>query len=153
MDDPLHDPQGGSRAKRRQADCMGVLAAVERCFDRAPEGDARWTERLLERLPALRSAMREHFEEEERGPLHNELAIHNPHLADQFQSLREEHPRLLDSIDTVIDRAQELRHPKVHELRVLDAHVQLLAARLRRHEAVENELMLEAIYQEIGGQG
>ena len=57
---------------------------------------------------------------------------------------------MLDSLDRVIEMGRTLRQPEIHELRELNAHVQLFIATIRRHEAEENEIIMGAYWDELG---
>ena len=57
---------------------------------------------------------------------------------------------MLDSLDSLLRKAERLHEPETLDLRELSAHVQLFAARFRRHEAAENELVVEAYWNDIG---
>jgi len=131
-------------------ECMQVVSELEACLDQPPDDSNRWVARLLEHLPGLSRTMREHFKEEEGGLLYAELPYKRPRFAVRLEALREEHPRLLVEIDKVIDVTGSLHEAEVYELRELNARIQLLVARLRRHEAAENELIFEAYWEDIG---
>ncbi len=129
-------------------ECMEVVAEIERSVDRTP--DRGWVADLVERLPRLREALIDHFADEESGTLYGTMPLTFPHLAERFEALKHEHPRLLAHVDNLLERAGHLDDPKPYELRELDARMQLLLARIRRHEAQENELVFEAVWHEIG---
>jgi uncharacterized protein YqcC (DUF446 family) len=132
------------------ASCMELVSELERCLDRRPLDPERWLADVSERLTRLGVAMREHFVAEESGPLFRNLPLQHPRLADSLARLEAEHPVMLDRLDAVLERAAALRNPQDFELRELNARVQLLVARIRRHEAAENELVLEAHWDQIG---
>jgi hypothetical protein len=152
-DDPSTEPGKTDSFQETLDDhreCMEVVSEMEACLDQPPDDSARWVARLLERLPGLARTMREHFEDEEGGLLYAELPQRSPHIAVRLAALKEEHPRMLDEIEKTIDIAGSLREAELHELRELNARIQLLVARIRRHEAAENELIFEAYWEDIG---
>lgn len=131
-------------------ECMQVVSEVEACLDRQPDDPVRWVARLLEHLPVLLRTMREHFVDEEGGQLYGELPTRRPQVAARLDALKNEHPHMLAEIEEIIDVAGDLRRAELYELRELNARVQLLVARLRRHEAAENELIYEVYWDDIG---
>ena len=147
-DESAARPRPIDEAKRGHRECMEVLAEVERCVDRTP--DEAWVTDLMRCLPNLRESLQRHFTEEESGTLYDTMPMVFPHLSRRFEELRSEHPRLLENVDEILGKAEKLEAPETYELRELDAHVQLLLARIRRHEAQENELVFEAVWREVG---
>ena len=131
-------------------ECMAYVSKLEACLDHQPDDSSLWIGQLLDHLPGLARTMREHFEDEERGPLFAELPQRHPHVSDRLDALKNEHPRMLVEIDKIIDLTGGMRDAEVYELRELNARIQLFVARLRRHEAAENELMYELYWNDIG---
>ena len=130
--------------------CMAVVAEVETILDRQPDRAGKWLATLREKLPELRRTLETHFAGEEGGPLFRQLPIQAPQLSGRLSRLEEEHAGILVSVDSLADRADALDDPEVYELRELNAQVQLLVATIRRHEAEENELVMQANWDEIG---
>ncbi|MDH3591914.1 MAG: hemerythrin domain-containing protein [Planctomycetota bacterium] len=131
--------------------CMKLVVEVENCLDRHPDHAERWVADLEGTLTKLIAAMREHMKGEEAGPIFRTLPESYPRLAGPLARLESEHAELLNDADAVIDRIRALRDPEVFELRELNARTQLFIARFRRHEAAENEIVLEAYWDDIGG--
>ena len=130
--------------------CMAVVSEVESILDRQPDRGGKWLALLREKLPELRSTLATHFAGEEGGPLFRQLPIQAPQLSGRLTRLEEEHAGILVSVEALADRAEKLEDPEVYELRELNAQVQLLIATIRRHEAEENELVMQANWDEIG---
>jgi len=131
-------------------ECMQFVSALEACLDRQPDGSGRWVADLLEHLPGLARTMREHFEGEERGPLYGDLPQRRPRTATRLEALKVEHPLMLAEIAKIIDIAGDMGDAEIYELRELNARIQLFVARLRRHEAAENELIFEVYWDDVG---
>jgi len=129
---------------------MRLVADVELILGQPPDREGEWVGRLLAKLPMLSAAMRAHFAAEEQGALFAELPVKKPRLAQQIDKLGIEHGKLLESLDRVIEMAKSMRQPETHELRELNAHVQLFIATIRRHEAEENEIIMGAYWDELG---
>ena len=130
--------------------CMQRVSDLEACLDCHPDDSGRWVARLLEHLPALARTMGEHFQDEERGTLFTDLSLRRPWIVTRLESLKEEHPQMLHEIEKLIDLAGNLRTAETYELRELNARIQLFVARLRRHEAAENELIFEVYWDDFG---
>ena len=130
--------------------CMQLLSEVEECLDRPPDDPAGWISDLKRKLTELATALDEHFTGEEAGPVFRKLPIHHPRLAGPLKKLEDEHATMRSDLKTVRGKADELDDPEVFELRELNARVQLFVARLRRHEAAENEIVIQAYWDEVG---
>ena len=125
-------------------ECMEVVSELEACLDRQPDREGQWIADLVAKLEHLAETMREHFREENDG-LYVQLPIKFPRLSNRLEKLKGEHGKILKTIDRTTAMARRLNEPELHELRELNAHVQLLVATIRRHEAEENELVIEAL--------
>jgi hypothetical protein len=130
--------------------CMQGVVAIEHCLDREPDLEGRWLAELTAKLSEVRQQLADHFEIEEQGPLYRELPIRYPHLADSIERLLKEHPMMLEQTGAAIAHAERLQSPELYELRELSARTQLLVARIRRHEAEENEMAFSAMWDEMG---
>ena len=132
------------------AGCLKLLTELEACLDRPAGESERWLSELRAKLGELDTAMRRHFEGEEAGPVFRELPQRHPRLAAPLGKLEAEHREMLEQMESVQRKADALDVPTDYELRELNARVQLLVARIRRHEAAENELVIQAHWDEIG---
>lgn len=129
---------------------MKLVSELENCLDRRPTDPERWVADLRDRLSRLKGALGEHFEREESGPLFRDLPVRHPRLAEPLARLEAEHPVMVEELSEALRRAETLESPEEFELRELNACAQLLVARIRRHEAAENELVIQAHWDEIG---
>jgi hypothetical protein len=143
-------PASIQHALDEHRECMAYVTKLEACLDHQPDDTSRWIGQLLDHLPGLARTMRDHFEDEERGPLFSELPQRHPRIGDRLDALKNEHPRMLAEIDKIIELTGGMRDAEVYELRELNARIQLFVARLRRHEAAENELMYELYWNDLG---
>jgi hypothetical protein len=154
MSDEQHTGTGRTESIQDTLDdhreCMQIVSEIEACLDRQPDDSGRWVGRLLEHLPELARTMREHFVDEERGALFTELPLRRPRIADRLEALKDEHPRMLSEVEKIIEIAGGLKEAEIYELRELNARIQLFVARLRRHEAAENELVYEVYWDDVG---
>lgn len=131
--------------------CMQAVADVEGCLDRKPDDPPRWVAELKRRLAALRESLGHHFEGEEAGPMFRELPTRHPRLAPRLADLEAEHATMIEAMDRLLEKAGALGpEPETFELRELNARTQLLVANIRRHEAAENEIVVQAYWDEVG---
>jgi hemerythrin-like domain-containing protein len=131
-------------------ECMQIVAEVEACLDEAPDREGRWLGRLLPKLETLAGTLRSHFRGEEEASLYREVPERFPRFADTLQRLLAEHADILARAQDLVRRAGALDHTRIHELREFNAGAQMLVASIRRHEAEENEVVLNAHWQEVG---
>lgn len=129
---------------------MRAVSTIEAQLDRGPGANGDWVLGLLEELPRLCETLRCHFSEEQEGPLYRSLPVTHPRLATRLAKLEAEHSTVLAAIEEAIRRGRELSDPQLYEMREYNAQLQLLIARIRRHEAEENEIILEAHWDEVG---
>jgi hypothetical protein len=130
--------------------CMEVVAEVEKCLDRQPDREGQWIARLCDCLPRLASTLRAHFRVEQEGQLYRKLPISFPRFAHRLEQLEAEHVRILETVDGIVARAKGMERPQAFEMRELNAQAQLLIATIRRHEAEENEIVIQAHWDEVG---
>jgi hypothetical protein len=101
-------------------------------------------------LEGLRALLEAHFAgEEDADGLHEVVGRATPHLLPAVQHLFDEHREFLADLEGLTARACELAAGPVAEL---CAGVNALAARLRAHEARENDLFGESVYADVGSQ-
>jgi hypothetical protein len=129
---------------------MRVVSEVEECLDGPPDREGRWIGRLAGKLPTLAGSLRAHFAEERGGALYQDIPLKHPRFSRQLERLAAEHGRILETVEALIRAAETLRLAEIHELREYNARLQLLIANIRRHEAEENELIVSALWDEVG---
>ena len=101
-------------------------------------------------LERLRELLAEHFAGEEASDgLHEAIGGGTPHLLPAVQHLFDEHREFVADLDGLTGRARELVEGPLADLR---AGVAGLIARLRDHEARENDLFGESVYTDVAGQ-
>lgn len=131
-------------------ECMNLVAELEGCLDRRPEPAAEWLASVTDCLKRLRGSLAEHFRDETEGWLYREMPLRRPRFAPALERLEAEHPEILQEFDGVTQKAEALTDPERHHVRELAGHLQLLTARLRRHEAEENEILIAAAVEDTG---
>ena len=130
--------------------CMQLVAEVESSLDRKVEDARVWVDDLLGKLDHLETSLRQHFQGEEAGPIYRSLPDQHPRVAGKLAELEAEHPVMLEELQVILNKARELETPEAHELRELNGRTQLFIARIRRHEAAENELVLRTYWNDVG---
>jgi iron-sulfur cluster repair protein YtfE (RIC family) len=130
--------------------CMQLVAEVEASLDRKVEDVRVWVEDLLGKLDHLEASLRQHFKGEEAGPMYRSLPDQHPRVAGKLAELEAEHPAMLQELQVILTKARGLEKPEAHELRELNGRTQLFIARIRRHEAAENELVLRTYWNDVG---
>lgn len=128
--------------------CLALLKRVETCVHGGPEpidGD-----QLRELLQKLDKTLRKHFKGEEEG-FFAQLPVEQPWLAESFATLEKEHETILSSLDALIETAgKPLDGADGSALSALKIQAQRLILTLRRHEAQENELVMDAHWYTLG---
>ena len=129
--------------------CLQVLVEVEDSLARRQE-DGGWSATILDRLSVLHVTLRRHFQGEEKG-LFRRLEIDYPELSSQVKKLEEEHPAILALLQATIEQAAGLgTNPEDSLSRELAAQVKRLAAKVRRHEAAETDLVMAPHWNTFG---
>jgi hypothetical protein len=127
--------------------CRKLIGEVEDCLNVDPADPEQWVSTLHDAVRNLARGLQEHFQSEENGPLFSALPASHPHLATALGELKEEHSEILDDVASALARANALHGPERFQLRELTARVQILVARICRHEAQENELVIRAHWE------
>jgi hypothetical protein len=147
--EPL-DPALADHTLAEHRETMQAVVAVENFHNREPDPPERWIAAVVEELARAGAALRAHFAEETLGPLFRQVPLARPRFAGKLERLEAEHGRLLEALAEAQAHGRRLADPQLHELREFNARVQLLVARIRRHEAEENEVALQAFWDETG---
>ena len=103
---------------------------------------------LLPRLQQFRSVLVAHFESEEAvGGFYDTMRSMAPRQVGRASQLEREHLALLVDIDRVAERARACLAGPVA---AVCAEAGAMARRLRRHEASEDDLLLDTLYIDLG---
>jgi hypothetical protein len=81
------------------------------------------------------------------------LLSDHPRFGPQISKLVAEHPRIIQLFTAAANHAAPSGSPEQRENGALVSHVQLALATLKRHEAEENEMIMNAYWDDLGGQG
>ncbi len=145
-------PTGGRLPDVEHRSCLEAVVALEQALSHTPDRRGSWLEALRGELDDLGAALLAHFEEEKASDLYASLAIRVPQYSARLDELMAEHDEILRHLETVREEARKLdQDAELFQLRELNAHAQMLAAIIRRHEAEENEMVMRAYWQETGG--
>lgn len=111
-----------------------------------------WAPELTRRVSALVEQLRMHFSGEAESSLFNEIRERTPQMTGRLSALALEHSEILKAFRDVVEGAKSL--PAGQEA---PARLALMTRRaisiLRRHEAEENELIMCAFWDDLGGTG
>jgi hypothetical protein len=111
-------------------------------------GDARDLRDLLERLREARGLVVTHFSSEEApGGFYDLLRGAAPSYLGRIDQMQREHQAMLGDLDRLLERAQACLDGPIAEI---FQDVADLARRLQRHEARENEVLLDSMYTDLG---
>ncbi|MCA9213359.1 MAG: hemerythrin domain-containing protein [Planctomycetales bacterium] len=111
--------------------------------------------RFTKLLADLRDHLAMHFAlEEAYGYFDDPLSV-APHLSEQAESLRTQHGQLYGELARLAETAQDIsrRDSDPRAIRNLARCFMEFHDRLQQHEEDENELIMEALYVDIGGSG
>jgi len=131
--------------------CMRVVSDLEGFLATPATPRGAWIAGLIERLDRLCGTLKAHFESEQDGPLFRKLPLAKPRLAERLDRLEKEHAEILEAGRSTRNRAAELEDDaEAYRLHELNARVQLLIAKIQRHESEENEIVLDAHWSDLG---
>src|SRR5574341_1183181 len=106
---------------------------------------------LLTGLAELRAALVAHFlREEEAEGLFDMIRSMAPRLLERMTQLEHEHQSILEDIDALGARARACLAGPVAEVL---GEARAVTRRLRNHEAAEDEVLLDTVYNDLGQGG
>lgn len=127
-----------------------LLTEVEKHVDAASNDSVGWARGVTGVLEELVGKLRAHFEKEEGGCLYTEVPIAAPRYAATCTRLLGEHAEMLSGFATVQERLHLLADERIGDVEGVAGRIRMLIASLRRHEAEENELLMSALWEDIG---
>ncbi len=116
-----------------------------------PKTGAGWSGELGGMLEELQGLLKEHFGGEAEAKLFEQTIASAPHLTTQLTKLAKEHSQILQAFRAALEQAQKLDSGDQEQVRGLQRKVQLALATLRRHESEENEIIMRAYWEDMGG--
>lgn len=130
---------------RRRHPC---LESIDALVDQPADEDAAWLVTLRKRLDELSDALERHYAAEEEGDLYGLVPRQHPRFRQALVRLLAEH----DGIRSALGELSQATHAAAAKP-WLGARVRLqaklLVARIRRHEAREDEILLEAALEDL----
>jgi hemerythrin-like domain-containing protein len=96
---------------------------------------------VVQRLTRLRDELDRHYAEEEEGGCLEEAECRSPSVAPEVRRVKCEHNALRLDMDRLVALAQTFREP-LADLVELDQQFRQFAARLKKHEAAENRIIV-----------
>ncbi len=101
----------------------------------------RGTQEIVQRLSSLRDELDRHYTEEEQGGCLEEAECRCPSVAPEVQRVEGEHDALRQEMDRLVTMARTLQG-LAPDLVELAQQFDLFAARLKKHEAAENRIIV-----------
>ncbi|MBI2375780.1 MAG: hemerythrin domain-containing protein [Deltaproteobacteria bacterium] len=108
-------------------------------------------EELCAELEELTLLLRPHFLSETESFLFRELPTEQPRFAERLARLEAEHTKFLETLEQTchgLGRSGSAEVASDHR-----ARIESFLARLNRHEAEEREILMSAMYDDIGTNG
>jgi len=136
---------------REHQKLMPIVHDLAAAADTSPGDATAWSHDVKGRLLSLRRNLLEHFREEETGSFGTTFPQTFPHLAGRASELLAQHPAILRSVDAALVAAGRVPADDAGAAHELKASLHQLLATIRRHEAAENELVLDAVWDDFGG--
>ena len=127
-----------------------VVARLEAWVAPKVPRDNAWPGELCRRAGAVLEQLKIHFSGDAESSVFRELATTAPHLIGKLTALGTEHAEILKNFRDIAECAAgaDVRN----EVRVnrLTVQSRKTIATLRRHEAEENEIILQSIWEDLG---
>lgn len=140
----------GAKILSDHENLRAVLQTLEQHVQQ-PSGSDAWLENLRETLSRLVDLCSEHFRLEEQAGLHVQLREQSPRLAFRLEKLLSDHFRILETLRRLVtDLPTESIAPG--EASPLKERVLDVLGAVDRHERAENEVMMDAYWQDLGGE-
>ena len=140
----------GAKILSEHEGLRALLQAVERHIQQ-PAGSDGWLEKLRESLSGLIDVCSEHFRLEEQAGLHVQLREESPRLAFRLEKLLSDHSGILEALRKLVTdlpteaiASGDADPLKERVLGVLEA--------VHEHERAENEVMMDAYWEDLGGE-
>ena len=141
----------GAKILSDHRDLRGALQALEQHLQQ-PADSQGWIGSLRDGLSGLVDLCSAHFEVEEQTGLHIQLREQSPRLAFRLERLVSDHRRILEGLQEL---ARDLPAETIgrNEADPLKERVLRALETLHEHERAENEIMMDAYWDDLGGEG
>ena len=148
---PSSDEAGDRRdaVLHEHRELVEKVGQVEQWVSGNPLSDG-WGPGLRTELLELTEMLRGHFGGEAEGQLFAEFMVEFPRFASRLSRLTAEHAEIIKAFRSVADQADAPR-ASAELLQGLAARTKAAIATLRRHEAEENEIIMSAYLEDLGG--
>ncbi len=140
----------GAKILSEHEDLHALLQALERHVQQSAGSDA-WLENLRKKLSGLVDLCSEHFRLEEQAGLHAQVREKSPRLAFRLEKLLSDHFRILEGLRKLVGDLPT-RSITSGEADPLKERVLGLLEAVRDHERAENEVMMDAYWEDLGGE-
>lgn len=112
-----------------------------------------WGAELNKRVGALVEHLRMHFAGDAEANLFAEVSMSSPHLTGRLTALASEHSEILKAFRRIVDDGGNMPAGDAGLAARLALQTRSAIATLRRHEAEENEIIMRAFWEDLGGHG
>jgi hypothetical protein len=141
-------------SRNTQAEFDHLLEAMHRLEaalgSPAPFREPLWANRASRELAEVRKSLESHILSSERsGGLLEELNLASPRVAERVDALRQEHSQLLERF-TRLERSLAPSDSQAPDFTSLRREADALLTALRRHHALEVDLIFECFWTDIG---
>jgi hemerythrin-like domain-containing protein len=137
--------------RAEHAELLSTIHALEAALASAAPGREReWNEQVGERLRAVIAALRAHAcSAEAEDGLFAEIDL-RPTLLRRVERLRQEHADLVQQSEALAQRISHCNDGDARDCHDIRQRAAWLLTALRHHQAVENDLVFESFYTDLG---
>ncbi|MDH3744742.1 MAG: hemerythrin domain-containing protein [Acidobacteriota bacterium] len=114
------------------------------------EGSHTWAADLSKRLADLHDLLFRHFRFEERGGMMEEVVESHPRATGQVDNLLDEHTAILKESREIMAAALSYSEGNAGDERRLRRRLTALLDQLGEHERIENTLIMDLAYHDLG---
>jgi len=151
--DDQGDTSGSSRHEilEDHKHVRALLGDLEEHLAKKIDEEDSWRSHLETCLADFHRRLQKHFVTEEEGKLYRELKERVPRLAQRLERVFGDHPAILERLEEISgglkDGNSKIGMPQIIE------ETRGLIAQVAEHEAAENEVMMDAYWDDLGGEG
>lgn len=109
-----------------------------------------WGANVARQLTRLHARISRHFRSEEQSDFLEELSPKRPHVARSFETLRQDHKRILGDLHAIREAALVYAEGKVPDEPQLRRRTLAILDRISHHEHAETEMLQRALYEDRG---
>ncbi|RLB47521.1 MAG: hypothetical protein DRJ42_25235 [Deltaproteobacteria bacterium] len=127
------------------------LEDLEKHIGQETADEGPWRDHLKGLLSDFEERLKKHFKFEEEGGLFEQLKEEAPRLANRVDKIFADHPAILAQLQKLSGGLST--GPSGMSMSVLIEETSKLITHVREHEAEENDIMMGALWDDVGGRG